>query len=127
MTKIVTRVLRLRIMQLTNQLSSKRNTQPRALTLIISGGKSNLIVSGGGGGVFPKKFFKFFFKNSKAKLILCLSCDFCNIWMNTFDLIGILKKLNCIGGVGQICPEQYCQVYKKIFYFILFYSSLALV
>ena len=31
------------------------------------------------------------------------------------------------GGGGQLCPEQYCQVYKKIFYLILFYSSLVII
>ena len=58
------------------------------LTLIVSGGKSNWIVSGGGGGRFaPTTFLMFLLLNSKEKLILCVSCDFCNVWMNTF--IGI--------------------------------------
>ena len=58
------------------------------LTLIASEGKSNWIVSRGGGQICPNDFLAFLLLKSKEKLILCLSCNLCNIWMNTFDFIG---------------------------------------
>ena len=38
-------------------------------------------------------FCCFYYKN-KIKIILCISYVLCNVWMNTFYFIGILKKPN---------------------------------
>ena len=40
-------------------------------------------------GTVLKTFLVFLLLNSKAKLILCLSWDFCNVRMKFFDFIGI--------------------------------------
>ena len=58
------------------QRHGKNEDPPILLTLIVLW--SNLIVLGGG-RFAPKTFLVFLLLNSKAKLILCLSCDFCNV------------------------------------------------
>ena len=51
-----------------------------------TGGKSLRIIPGGGGDNLT--FFGVFIHKIKRKLILCLSCDLWNVWMNTFNFIG---------------------------------------
>ena len=53
-----------------------------------------LIIVLGGGRFALKTFLVFLLLNSIEKLILCPSCVLCNVWMNTFDFIGISKSKN---------------------------------
>ena len=51
-------------------------------------------------------FFVFLLLKSKEDLMLCLSCDFCNISIHTFDLIDIFQKTNLImTGRGNVDTE----------------------
>ena len=59
------------------------------LTLIIPGVNHNESSQGGGGAIWPEDFLVFLLLKSKERLIWCLSCELCNVWMNSFDFIGI--------------------------------------
>ena len=78
---------------------------------------------GGGGSDLPRRLFWCYLLNSKANLILRLSCDFCNVWMHTFNFIGIKNPNLIVSGGGSSSPSSIAKCIKR--YFIWFYFIVA--